>query len=475
VDLSYLLKFNASTRRVEEPRTHPYLPTLSKGAMEAMLAEIGVTSIEELFSDVPEDIRLKQGLALPGPLSELEVRRVIEGALERNIAFGPRLFLGAGCWPHYVPAAVEQLIMRGEFLTAYTPYQSEVNQGILQALFEYQSLVCDLTAMDYANSSLYDWASALGEAARMAFRFNRRRKILVPSYIGPERKQVLELYAEPLGMKIVPYRIMQDGNADLEDLGQKLDDETSCVYLENPSFLGFIVRNEQEVAELAHRKGALFIAGFEPISLALIKPPGEMGADIAVGEGQPLGLGMYYGGALLGIIACRGQELLRQMPGRIVGTTLDQEGRLAFTLVLQTREQHIRREKATSNITTNQALLAIAAAIYLSLLGREGLRKLAKLILGKTSYALSKVGEIDGVRAPLFDAPHFKDFEVGFTHARASEVRRGLRERGIEGGLPLTELYPELGEAALFCVTEVHSKQDIDLLCSSLQEVVSHV
>lgn len=460
---------------MEREFLHPYLPTSDPKLVELMLRELGLRSLEQLFQDIPERVRLRRPLALPGPLSELEVRRRVEDRLKGTRAFGRRLFLGAGCWPHYVPAVVEQIIARGEFLTSYTPYQAEVSQGLLQALFEYQSLICELTGMEYANSSLYDWASALGEAARMAYRHTRRRKALVPRYMGPERRRVLELYAEPLGMSVHEYGWRADGAADLEDLASKLDADTAFVYLESPSFLGFIARNPREVSELAHARGALYVMGFEPLSLALLKPPGELGADIAVGEGQPLGLGMYYGGALLGLMACRGQELLRQMPGRIVGATLDAGGRRAFTLVLQAREQHIRRERATSNITTNQALYAIAAAAYLALLGREGLRRLAELILARTSYALGRMAGIEGLRAPLFRAPHFKDFAVGYERGSAARVRRTLNEAGFEAGLPLAHLYPELGEAGLFCVTEVHEVQDIDELCKALEGALRHV
>jgi glycine dehydrogenase subunit 1 len=455
---------------------HPYLPTSSPKVVREMLAALGLDSIEQLFVDVPTSIRLSRPLRIPRMRSEFELLRHIQGLLNMNrTTQSIKSFLGAGCWPHYVPAVIGEIIARGEFLTPYTPYQPEASQGLLQAFFEYQSMVCELTAMEYANCSLHDWGSALGEAARMAVRETRRRKILVPHFISPERRAVLQTYVEPIGCRVVEVdQSYSTGRVDIEDLKEKMDGDVAALYIENPSYLGFFDQAPEPLAEEAHRHGALFIVGVEPISLGLVKPPGEYGADIVVGEGQPLGLGLNFGGSLLGIIACRGESLLRQMPGRIVGVTTSKDGERALTLVLQTREQHIRRERATSNITTNEALNAVAAAIYLALLGPTGLRKLAETILIKTTYAAKLLGSIRGVEAPIFRAPHFKDFTVRFTKTSAKEVNRRLLAHGIQGGKPLRGEFPELGEAALYCVTEVHSKADIDELAQRLEEVLAH-
>jgi glycine dehydrogenase subunit 1 len=455
---------------------HPYLPTSSPNIAGEMLAALGLDSIEKLFVDVPSSIRLARPLRIPRIKSESELLCHLQSLLNLNRPTqSVKSFLGAGCWPHYVPAVVGEIIARGEFLTPYTPYQPEASQGVLQTLFEYQSMVCELTAMDYANCSLHDWGSALGEAARMAVRETRRKKILVPHFISPERRAVLQTYVEPIGCRVVEVdQSYSTGQVDLQDLKKKMDGDVAALYLENPSYLGFFDQTPEALAEEAHRHGALFITGVEPISLGLVKPPGEYGADIVVGEGQPLGLGLNFGGSLLGIIACRAESLLRQMPGRIVGVTTSKDGGRALTLVLQTREQHIRRERATSNITTNEALNAVAATIYLALLGPTGLRKLAEAILIKTTYASKLLGSVKGVEAPIFRGPHFKDFTVRFTEASAQEVNRRLLTHGIQGGKPLKGEFPELGEAALYCVTELHSKADIEELAQRLEEVLAH-
>ena len=456
-------------------KPHPYLPNSAPQIKGRILKEIGIGSIDDLYSDIPEGLRFTDSLEILGPLPESEVRRTLEGILRKNREFVCPPFLGGGVWPHYVPAVVDEIVHRAEFLTSYTPYQPEISQGMLQALFEYQSLICELVGLDAANSSMYDWATALGEAARMASRLTRRNEFLVPALMHPERLQVLRSYAEPAGIRVVKVGYDHEtGQMDLEDLAGKVSRETAGVYVENPSYLGFVEEKVEEIAEMIHERGGLFVVGVDPISLGLLRPPGDYGADIVVGEGQPLGNHMNYGGPLLGIFACRGDlRMVRQMPGRVVGLTTTLEGgRRGFCITLQTREQHIRRERATSNICTNEALCAVAAAVYLSLLGPEGLRDLCKLIVSRSHYAMRRLSKLPGVRVPLFNSFHFKEFTLRLEGLSYREVHEGLFQRGIHGGKYLGGEFPELGETALFCVTEVHSKGDIDRLVEAMGEVV---
>ena len=382
-----------------------------------MLGEIGLQSIDELFKDIPASIQSKAHLQIPPGMSEMDTKRHLEGLLGKNLSTREMLsFLGAGIWPHHVPAAIDAIVSRGEFLTSYTPYQAEISQGMLQTLFEYQSLICELTEMDYANSSMYDWSTALGEAARMATRVTDRDEFIVPRYTHPERLATLRVFCEPVGIKVT--EVAQDkrtGSIDLSDLKRKLSSRTAGMYLEYPSFLGFVEEAVDEIGSMVHQAEALLVVGSEPISLGVLKPPGEFNADIVVGEGQPLGNHMNYGGPLLGIFACRGDALLRQMPGRIIGKTTTQDGKQdAYCMALQTREQHIRRAKATSNICTNEALLALAAAMYLSLLGPKGIENLCSIILDRTRYAIERLGKVSGLKAPGFDAFHFMEFVINF-------------------------------------------------------------
>ncbi|MCS7385705.1 MAG: aminomethyl-transferring glycine dehydrogenase subunit GcvPA [archaeon GB-1867-005] len=455
--------------------THPYLPNSAPKVKEEMLREIGVSDVDGLYADVPESIRLNRDLKVPGPMSEWEVYRFIRRVLSKNVnALEMPIFLGAGCWPHYVPSLVKEIVRRSEFLTSYTPYQPEVSQGMLQALFEYQSLICELTGMDVANASMYDWASALAEAALMAVRVTRRRKIVVPRAIHPDRKFVLKTYTSPHGIEVVEVEYDREtGLLDLNSLEDAASSEVAAVYVENPSYFGLIEVNVEEVASIAHRAGALYIVGVDPISLGVLKAPGDYGADIVVGEGQPLGNPMNFGGPSLGIFACRGDmKLMRQMPGRIIGMTTTKDGsRRGYVMALQTREQHIRREKATSNICTNEALCAVAAAVYLSLLGPRGLRKLCETILYNSHYAMKRLNEIPGVKAPLFNAPHFKEFVVNVDESPLSieELHGRLLEMGVHGGKVIKSEFPELGESALYCVTEIHSREDIEKLVSAFR------
>jgi len=438
---------------------------------------IGISSIEDLYSDVPQEVKLRKRLNLPKRASELEVRRHVEHLLSQNRDTSKVVsFLGGGCWNHYVPAAVSEISSRAEFVTSYTPYQPEVSQGMLQALFEYQSMICELTAMDYANSSLYDWASALGEAARMATRVTHRDEFLIPRHIHPDRRATLKAYAEPAGIKVIEVKNdNMTGQIDLDDLESKITNNSAAVYLENPSYLGCLQMNARVISEMAHSSGALFVVGVDLTSLGILKPPGEYGVDIAIAEGQCLGGAMNYGGPLLGVFACRRDELLRQMPGRIIGmTTTKDRTQRAYCMALQTREQHIRRERATSNICTNEALCAVSAAAYLSLLGPSGIRELGTTILSKTYYSINELKKIKRIKVPLMQAEHFKEFTVSFNEGgkKLKDLEIDLLNRGIQIGAPLTESIPELGESAVFCVTETHSKEDIDMLCTVLAEVL---
>jgi glycine dehydrogenase subunit 1 len=444
-----------------------------------MMREIGVESIEDLYTDVPAKYRLKKPLNLPSKgLSEYEVERHVEALLSKNTsAHDIPVFLGAGCWPHYVPAVVKEIVQRSELLTSYTPYQPEISQGMLQALFEYQSMICVLTDMDVANCSAYDWASALGEAARMAARVKSRNQILTPKIIHPEREATLKAYAEPAGISVKQLAYdAATGQISLKDLKTKISDKTAAVYVENPSYLGVIETQMEEISEEAHKHGAVFIVGVDPTSLGILKPPGEYGADIVVGEAQPLGNSMNFGGPLLGIMACRDDmSLIRQMPGRIIGLTTTQPGdRMGFCMALQTREQHIRREKATSNICTNEALCAVASAVYLGLLGPEGMRELGETILCKTNYAIKLLSHIRGVRTPVFQSAHFKEFTVNFdeTGLSVDDVNARLLRRRIHGGKDVSKDFPEMGETALYCITEVHSKEQIAGLAEALREAL---
>ena len=458
---------------------HPYIPNSQPEIKKEMMQEIGIKNIDELYADIPGKYRLKKPLNIPEGLSEFEVKKHVETLLSKNKTNSDLpVFLGVGCWPHYVPAVVKEIVQRSEFLTAYTPYQPEISQGMLQALFEYQSMICELTDMDVANCSMYDWASALGEAARMAARITGRGEVLLPRIIHPERAATLQVYAESAGIKIQQLAYNEEtGQISLEDLKSKISDKTAAVYIENPSYLGFIETQVDEISKEAHAHGALFIVGVDPTSLGIFRPPGEYCADIVVGEAQPLGNSMNFGGPHLGIFACRGDmNLIRQMPGRIIGLTTTIDGsRQGFCMALQTREQHIRREKATSNICSNEALCAVASAVYMALLGPQGLRELGETAMYKANYAMRLISEIDGVKAPVFKSAHFKEFTVNFDRAGLSvkEVHKKLLQHKIHGGKDISKEFPELGETAIYCVTEVHSKEEIERLAEVLKEVLA--
>jgi glycine dehydrogenase subunit 1 len=441
-----------------------YLP-LTEQERRQMLAEIGAASAEELFSDVPAAVRFQGEMQLPPPLSEMEALRHLGEMAARNKNLKEyACFLGAGVYDHFVPAVVSHITGRSEFYTSYTPYQAEISQGVLQAIFEYQTLICQLTGMDVANASMYDGATALAEGAVLACGATRRSKVLVSSTVNPFYRQVLQNYfnTRDLTIEEVP---LDQGQMDRGRLDAALNGEVAALVIQQPNFFG-ILEDLNGVAELLHVKKALMVVSVDPISLPLVKTPAEYGADIVTGEGQGLGSAPSFGGPLLGFFAAK-EEYARRMPGRIAGETVDKEGKRGFVLTLQTREQHIRRERATSNICSNQALVALAAAVQMAALGPVGLREVAELCLQKAAYAREKIAALEGFE-PAFPGIHFKEFAVKLP-GEAKRLNSFLLERKIIGGLDLNPHYPELGRAALFCVTETRTRAQIDALSEALE------
>ncbi|MDG6999637.1 MAG: aminomethyl-transferring glycine dehydrogenase subunit GcvPA [Nitrososphaerota archaeon] len=449
---------------------HKFLPNSDDIISKVMLDRLGLASISELFSDIPESVRLKRELRLPKALSEVELENLVASKISKNKSAPQYLnFIGGGNWLHHVPSIIDELLGRGEFYTSYTPYQPEISQGMLQGLFEYQSQICALTEMQVANSSLYDWATALGEAGRMAFRVNKRKRLLVGKNVSPERVGVLRTYVSPLGLDIQLVDYDSSGKIMMGDLERKLGNDVAAMYFENPNFFGIIEDDIDRIVELCHSKKTLVIAGVNPITLGLIRPPGSYGTDIAIGDGQPLGLYPNFGGPMMGIFATREEpSLLRQMPGRLIGATLSKDGsRRGYTMVLQTREQHIRREYATSNICTNEALFALAVSIYLASMGPKGIKEIGENIVTKSHYALKRVEEerLDG---PFFKGSFFGDLSLR-TGIDSSNLSRRLIEFNILGGLPLGRFYADLSRISLFSFSEIHTLTNVEHLISSLK------
>jgi len=428
-----------------------------------MLKTIGVEHVADLFAVVPEDVRFPQ-VDLPPAISEIELRRELGAMAARNAnPTTQSVFLGAGAYNHFVPSAVDQILRRAEFYTSYTPYQPEISQGTLQAIFEYQSLICALSGMDVANASHYDGGTALAEAALMAVAATRnRRTIVVAPSVNPQYRAVLRTYVQAAGIRILGD---EQPDATADDLLALVDNTTAALIMQSPDFFGTL-HDLKPLAERAHAAGALLVAHFDPIGLGLFQTPGEAGADIATAEGQPLGVGLSFGGPYLGIFTCN-EKYVRKMPGRLAGATLDLNGQLGYVLTLQAREQHIRREHATSNICTNQGLMALAAAVYLGLVGRQGLRRLAELCYHRAHYAAAQIANVPGYTV-VERGPFFKEFIVRCPRPVA-EINAVLRERGIIGGYDLARDYPHLGNAMLLCVTEMNSKADIDALVDALK------
>jgi glycine dehydrogenase subunit 1 len=431
-----------------------------------MLEAIGVDSVQALFEVVPKSVRFPR-LNLPRPLSEMEVLGELEHLADENAeANHYTWFLGAGAYNHFVPSVVSQLQMREEFYTAYTPYQPEASQGTLQAIFEYQSMVAELTRMEVVNASHYDGATSLAEAAIMSVNATRgkRTKILVSPNVHPQYREVLKTYLQGTDLTVVGD---EDPANDLERLTRALDDETVCLIVQSPNFFGEL-EDVEGLAETVHAAGALLVMHIDPISLGLFKPPGEYGADIVTGEGQSLGNHLNFGGPYLGIFATT-NKLVRKMPGRVVGETVDTEGKRGYVLTLSTREQHIRREKATSNICTNQGLIALGAAIYLAAMGKQGLRKAAELCYHKAHYAAAEIDKLAGYEV-INRRPFFKEFVVRCPKP-AGEIARQLNEQKILPGYVLSRSFPERTHELLVCVTEMNSKIEIDRLVNALKEV----
>ncbi|HEY8499645.1 MAG TPA: aminomethyl-transferring glycine dehydrogenase subunit GcvPA [Clostridia bacterium] len=436
-----------------------YIPN-TDGQKQEMLSEIGAAGIDDLFCDIPEKIRLKRTLNLPTSLSDIELAKHMQMLSDKNSDTDHyTCFIGAGAYDHYIPAIIDQLVSRQEFYTAYTPYQPEISQGTLQAIFEYQSMICLLTGMDVANASLYDGASAVAEAVLLACRATGRTYVLAAKTLHPESREVLRTYTKFCGITVEEYGFM-DGAADLSDLEARLSPDTAAVVLQNLNFFG-IIEDIKEIAELVHKNKSLLIISCDPISLALLKPPGELGADIVIGEGQSLGNSLSFGGPYLGFFAAS-KQLMRRIPGRIVGETVDSSGRRGFVLTLQTREQHIRREKATSNICTNHALNALAATIYLTVMGKNGLREAAELCAQKAHYAYSRLIET-GKFSPVFTSPFFKEFAVKYG-GDVHELSARLLEQKILAGYIVENDYKDMDNVLLVAITENRTKHEIDTL-----------
>jgi glycine dehydrogenase subunit 1 len=443
-----------------------YLPHTEED-IRKMLDAIGFKKVEDLFQTIPKEVRLSKPLNLPEALSEPDLLR----HFQRLQAPMTSNFLGAGAYHHFVPAVVPHLVSRSEFYTAYTPYQPEISQGTLQAIFEYQTLVCQLTGMEVSNASLYDGASSLAEAVLMAYRITKKEKVLLSQAIHPEYRRVIQTYIDPDQHEIilVPYK-RDEGRTNEKILFDLLKEDVSAVVIQSPNFFG-VIEDLQPIAERIHDLGGLMIVGLsEPIAYGILQPPGAMGVDIVAGEGQSLGIPVSYGGPYLGIFTTQ-EKFVRNMPGRLVGETIDLEGKRGFVLTLATREQHIRRERATSNICTNEGLCALMATVFLSCLGKEGLKELAMMNLSKAEYAKRAVSRIRGCKLN-FIAPTFNEFVLQI-EKEPENVLGKLKKEGMIGGLPLGKFYPELDHHLLITVTEMNKKEEIDRWAEALQRALS--
>ena len=444
-----------------------YIPNSPEERTE-MLREVGLGSPEQLFDTIPADILLRDHLKIPEALSEIELLAHFDRLAAQNAAARRPSFLGAGAYSHYSPTVVDALIQRSEFFTAYTPYQPEVSQGTLQAIFEFQTLVCQLTGMEVANASMYDGSTALAEAVLMAERVTRRRRVVVSPALHPEYLAVAETYVAHAGIELVRGNFDEAAGLSTFDDAQ-IDDSTAAIVVQSPNFFG-CVEELQQLSERAHKAGALLVVCVtEAISLGLLKPPGACGADIVVAEGQSFGVPLSFGGPYVGLFATR-ERYARQIPGRLVGVAYDKQGRRGFVLTLATREQHIRREKATSNICTNEGLIALAATIYLETMGRRGLQEVAVQCAQKAAYAARQIGALEGFSLP-YPAPRFNEFVVRAPVEAAGLLERLASEHGITGGLALSRYTPERANDLLVCVTEINTRAEIDALVAGLKEV----
>ncbi|MFY0543291.1 aminomethyl-transferring glycine dehydrogenase subunit GcvPA [Brevibacillus sp. H7] len=443
-----------------------YLPTTDQDKRE-MLDALGIQHVDELFADIPAEVRFQGQLAISEALSEPELVAYMQGLAKKNVNFSTHVnFLGAGVYQHYIPSVVNHMLLRGEFFTAYTPYQPEISQGELQAIFEFQTMVCELTGMEVANSSMYDGATALAEAAMMAAGHTGKKRVIASRTVHPQSRSVLKTYAYGQNVEIREVGCDSEGVTDLAALEALLDEDTGAVVVQYPNFLGN-VEDLAAIEHLVHSKGALLIVSSNPLALGVLEAPGKLGADIVVGDMQPFGIPASFGGPHCGYFATS-SKLMRKMPGRIVGQTKDENGKRGFVLTLQAREQHIRREKATSNICSNQALLALAASIALTALGKQGVQEMAMMNLQKAHYAKQAL-KAKGLEV-VFTSPFFNEFVVKLSKPIA-DVNKRLLERGIIGGYDLGIDYPEWAGHMLIAVTELRTKEEIDTLAQELEAI----
>ncbi|MAH33502.1 aminomethyl-transferring glycine dehydrogenase [archaeon] len=441
-----------------------YIPNSDKDK-KLMMDAIGIKNTDELFTDIPKEKILTNPLNLPRGVSEIELRQNMKDICKKNII--PKLsFLGAGCYNHFIPSTVNSVISRSEFLTAYTPYQPEISQGSLQIMYEFQSMIASLSGMDAANASMYDGASALAEAASVTCLSKGKNTILISKSVHPEYRDVVRTYMKARDVNVIEIEI-KDGVTDKDDLKNRVNEDVAAVIVQSPNFFG-IIEDQEKISDIAHKNNALMVSCVtESISLGILKSPGSLGADIFIGEGQSFGLTPSFGGPHLGLFAVK-KELVRKMPGRIVGKTSDADGKDAYVLTLQAREQHIRREKACSNICTNQGLCAIAASVYLSTVGKK-LKDLAYQNMQKAHYAFDTLLQVDGCEK-VFENPFFNEFVLKVKNSR--EIKSKLEEKNIIIGLLLEDFYPELKDCILFCVTELTRKEDIDDLAKELSVAI---
>ena len=441
-----------------------YVPN-TEGERKEMLSSMGLSSMDELFRDIPDELKLSRPLNLPEGKSETEIRRIFRAYAERTNGSMP-LFRGAGAYRHYIPSLIPQLLMRSEFYTAYTPYQAEMSQGMLQAIFEYQTLMCRLTGMDVSNASVYDGATAAAEAMLMLRDAKRKQKILISDGLNPDVIAVIHTYARFARLECVSIPLNSDGTTDMDALSANSDGAAGYI-VANPNFFGCL-ENMDEISAAVHGFGGLLVSYVNPISLSLVKRPGDYGADIAVGDAQPLGLPLSFGGPYCGFM-CSTQKLIRNLPGRIAGQTSDAEGNRVFVLTLQAREQHIRREKASSNICSNQMLCAITASMYLSVMGPEGMYEVAMQNLQKAHHLRDGIKSINGARIRYENTPFFNEFVVEFDKDSAV-INALLKKKGIVGGARLAN-YKDGDNGILMCVTEMNTREEIDALITALEEI----
>jgi glycine dehydrogenase subunit 1 len=447
---------------------YPYIPNTPLDEKE-MLKTIGLEKIDQLFDDIPSDIHLNRPLNIPTSKSELEVESYLKALADKNCSVNELTnFLGAGAYDHYIPSVINAIISRSEFYTSYTPYQPEISQGTLQYIFEFQSLICKLTGMDVANASLYDGGTAITEAALMACAHARKDEIIISTAVRPDAREILKTYAHAQHLKVIEVET-KDGVTDTKELEKLVSDNTAAVIVQSPNFFG-VIEDLKTIGEIAHKgKKTTFVASVNPISLAILKKPAELGVDVVVGDGQPLGIPLAFGGPYLGFMATK-KDYMRKLPGRIVGQTTDLDGKRSFVLTLSAREQHIRREKATSNICSNQGLNSLAATIYMVTMGKEGLKEVATQCAKKAHYAYDKLTK-SGKYKPLFDKPFFMEFALT-SDLNADEINKKLLEEKIAGGYNLGNNYPQYKNAVLYAVTEKRTKTEIDKLNSVLEGMI---